>query len=1534
MAQSKVKIWYLLALLIVVGILVFAISGFLFLQKRRDPQQYVEKADLLTSQGKHEEALREFEKGAYYDSNDINVITGWAETLEKTPPAPPQNAEQNMMKLFRLWRKIASFEEASDETIEKMLKHMYRLAEKSPDMGTYYSLYSLANELNEVRPDSDLIKRYRALAVVGMIRHGNIGQQQMDKGREDLDALLEKNPQDPELNTALGFWYLYQSARAARLNDATGQETHALEAVKILENNSKNNPDNLRAMEALAIAYLQTNQREKTQRQKTIEQLAQIEEKLLTTTDAPSAFIKQFSRLIGAVDNEPAANREGNLTFSGLVRAETILEKHLEHHPDDLLCRVELAMTLKRQKRYESAAEHFRQVIQFDKPIPINEDAILISNLKTTAKVELANILLASAEKTQDQDTRNELISEVRTTIDGLPRNITISGIIDIIEGKIAILQDDLQKAILSFEAADKKFGGKNPEPIFLSAVLLKRTGETGAAIERFNRLTSGISGERALRIYRELVDAYIKANMIDKAEAAVNQMLTIRPNDEAALLLKSQIMIQQARKAERATEDPISETDSMFSAASNLLAPLAEAGNRSAQLQLAQIQLEEGNIEGARGILEKIVDKNPEDLMAFQRLIQLDLMTDNKEKAQERIRQAMEQNPDAKNVYELLLQKTLDGEQNISEKLQNLIKEEKDMDPFQSAMALYMVHRMEGDMEKAEEALATAEKINPDDPRIISIRFQRAIQQEDWAEAKAVADKAGEIDLDNAQGLFWQARLLVARNKLKEASDTLELALERRPLFSEGWRLQGDVYRMLGELIAAENAYQEAIHLNPNNASAWFNLHLVHEQRGYAQRALEDLQRARELMPRSERIYAAYLSFLSRHDKPAALAERIKIAQKNPEDMNNLRNIGMLYLEIGNLDQAKKVIGKLLKDDRKNLDNLLIAARYFNSSGKFENGRKILENNISDKGENATTQDYLALARYLREGDLVQPAIISYEKAIELADQNNTAPLRELADWLFALETYDKSLPLYQKIMETDTSARVWLRLIENLVRLEKTKEAGREIAKFAEKNGTDTRLALLGGLNALSSNNIKAAEDAFEEAVRLDPKNASAYLYRARMRLMSGDKKQNDAVRADLEKAVSLDNSLISAHEMLLDWHLNQNPPNVSDAIDTLKSLIGISPGNLSYKLRLANIFLVRNDFTELQILLEDAIKNNPDLPIWYRLRAQMYLKQKKEQKALVDLNRVYKMDSSVESLAPLAPLMIKQKAYAKILELYQNCPDKEAIAKSGPMTAIQAAALFGIGNTSEANDAFRRALALSGNNPAQLNMVMSIMFDHLEAADALLIVDEAAIGDFSGIINFITAEILYGKNNMEEAAQRLEMLRGQLLPSDANWGNVMRFLGNIYLKTQQYPKAVEIFRAIIDQTPDDAIALNNLAYAYTDFMKDPKKGIPFAERAAEITPDNSEIKASILDTLGYAYFLTGEVDRAELILDESIRIDPTMYNRFHMAKVLFAKGRHDKALSQLRMAKADARQADNEDMLKQIEELMAEVYEKGRI
>jgi tetratricopeptide (TPR) repeat protein len=1529
MAQGKIKIWYLLALLVVVGMLVFAIAGFLFLQKRRDPQQYVKKADLLTSQGKHEEAVRQFEKAAYYDSNDINVITGWAEALEKTPPAPPQKAERNMMKLFGLWRKIATFEEASDETIEKILKSMYRLAEKTSDMGTYNNLYSLSNELREDRPDSDLIKRYRALAVVGMMRHGNIGQQQMDKGREDLEALLEKNPQDPELNTAFGFWHLYQAARAARLNDAMGRATHALEAVKILENNSENNPDNLRGLEALAIAYLQTKQREKA-----LEKLAQIEEKLLTATDAPAEFVKQFSRLVSVLDNEPAANREGNLTSSGLIRAETVLTKRLENHPDDLLCKLELAMTIKHQNRLDAAAERLREVIQFDNPVPISEDAILIPNLKTTAKVELANILLASAENTQDQDTRNELISEIRNTIDGLPRNINTSGITDIIEGKIAILQGDLQKAIQSLETADKKFGGRNPEAIFLSAVLLKRTGETGAAIERLNRLTSGISGGRALKIYRELVDAYIKANMIDKAEAAVNQMLTIRPNDEAALLLKSQIMIQQARKAERATEDPISETDSMFSAASNLLAPLAEAGNRSAQLQLAQIQLEEGNIEGARGILEKIVDKNPEDLMAFQRLIQLDLMTDNKEKAQERIRQAMEQNPDAKNVYELLLQKTLDGEQNISEKLQNLIKEEKDMDPFQSAMALYMVHRMEGDMEKAEEALATAEKINPDDPRIISIRFQRAIQQEDWAEAKAVADKAGEIDLDNAQGLFWQARLLVARNKLKEASDTLELALERRPLFSEGWRLQGDVYRMLGELIAAENAYQEAIHLNPNNASAWFNLHLVHEQRGYAQRALEDLQRARELMPRSERIYAAYLSFLSRHDKPAALAERIKIAEKNPEDMNNLRNIGMLYLETGNLDQARKVIGRLLKDDRKNLDNLLIAAMYFNNSGKFENGRKLLENNISDKGENATTQDYLALARYLREGDLVQPAIISYQKAVELADQNNTASLRELADWLFALETYDKSLPLYQKIMETDTSARVWLRLIENLVRLEKTKEADREIAKFAEKNGTDTRLALLRGLNALGSNNMKVAEDAFEEAVRLDPNNAQAYLYRARMRLMAGEKSQSDAARADLEKAVSLDNSLISAYDMLLEWHLNQNPPNVPDAIGTLKSMININPENISYKLRLANLLLVRDDFTELQNLLEDAIKGNPNMPIWYRIRAQVHLKENEEQKALVDLSRVYKMDPSAESLAPLAQLMIKQKSYAKVLDLFQNCPDKEVIAGSGPMTAIQAAALFGVGKTSEANAGFRRALTLSGNNPAQLNMVMNIMFDHLEATDAILFVDEAAIGDSSGIINFITAQVLYGKNKKAEAAQRLEMLRSQLLPNDANWGGIMRYLGNLYLETQQYPKAVEVYRAMIDQAPDDAIALNNLAYVYTDYMKDPKKGIPFAERAAEIAPDNSEIKASILDTLGYAYFLTGEIDRAQLTLDESIRVDPTMYNRFHMAKVLLAKGRHDRALSQLRMAKSDARQSENEDMLKQIEELMEEVYDKGGI
>ena len=87
----------------------------------------------------------------------------------------------------------------------------------------------------------------------------------------------------------------------------------------------------------------------------------------------------------------------------------------------------------------------------------------------------------------------------------------------------------------------------------------------------------------------------------------------------------------------------------------------------------------------------------------------------------------------------------------------------------------------------------------------------------------------------------------------------------------------------------------------------------------------------------------------------------------------------------------------------------------------------------------------------------------------------------------------------------------------------------------------------------------------------------------------------------------------------------------------------------------------------------------------------------------------------------------------------------------------------------------------------------------------------------------------------------------------------------LGNITYGEKDLEAAQDAYRQAIDLDPDNAMALNNLAWLYateTDSEYfDPKEALKLAERAAVLKPD----AAYILDTLAEAYFINGRLKDA---------------------------------------------------------------------
>jgi tetratricopeptide (TPR) repeat protein len=119
-----------------------------------------------------------------------------------------------------------------------------------------------------------------------------------------------------------------------------------------------------------------------------------------------------------------------------------------------------------------------------------------------------------------------------------------------------------------------------------------------------------------------------------------------------------------------------------------------------------------------------------------------------------------------------------------------------------------------------------------------------------------------------------------------------------------------------------------------------------------------------------------------------------------------------------------------------------------------------------------------------------------------------------------------------------------------------------------------------------------------------------------------------------------------------------------------------------------------------------------------------------------------------------------------------------------------------------------------------------------------------------------------------------------------------------GAMYEKMKKFDAAETEFRKVLDLNPKNASALNYLGYMLADRNVRVTDALNYIKQAIDLDPNNG----AYLDSLGWAYYRTGDLPKAEEYLRRAVEQtskDPTVHD--HLGDVYFKQGNLKDAITQ---------------------------------
>lgn len=725
--------------------------------------------------------------------------------------------------------------------------------------------------------------------------------------------------------------------------------------------------------------------------------------------------------------------------------------------------------------------------------------------------------------------------------------------------------------------------------------------------------------------------------------------------------------------------------------------------------------------------------------------------------------------------------------------------------------------------------------------------------------------------------------------------------------------------YFSRGQYKEASILYRRALAKNLRSAEAWYGLGLVNSKLGELPEARKDFSRAMELGNQDAAVQLGNLDLafylLDPHAGRVFLADLKEIADRllkiDPRSFDGLRFSGNIALAANDTATAILRFQQANQVRPGQPDLILTLVQTLFAAKRDDDGEK-LANNLLDREKTFTPLYDTLYAHYMRSN---RPELSEQVLRREIANNPKRAEgLIQLAIHYFVLHrSADVRATIERLISDPKTFPTGRLAAGDFYVRVRDYPEA---LAQYREGEHDNPKHARLYRKKIAE---VLATQGAREEAEKIvagllkdDSKDPEALALQATLRLTTGDPRQVKSAVAELEPLIAKMPRNAALHFNLGQAYLAAGDQRAREQFETA---LRLDPQDTRAKTALAALELANGEAGHAEEAASEVLSEDPTDSTARLIRAQALVKMAETDKARKELTMLLQTDpSSQDARAELAELDYRERRYTAAEEGFRaliraddarGAPGflKTEIAQGKIEPAIQFASdlVQRSPNQADVRQLFAKTL-ISGGRYNAAAAQFQVLIDKAPTSVLYLQMGEAKMhgGDVAGaLVAFQTAR--------------------QLTPSDAR---PVLDLALLYDRTGRSEQARKDYETVIQLQPENATALNNLAYLEAEEGVDLDQALAHAERAQQKMPGDLDVE----DTLALVYIrknLTN--DSIRMLRDLVSRRPDSAPFHLHLALALYQKG--DRSSAKRELESALRHQPSAKDQLK-IKELLAKV------